>query len=483
LVFPATSTTPLTSISLPSFPLPANSTATPSNTGFWTTGYPNFPIQLTVQQYNQLFSGNAYVNITDASGVLASGTLTFNIPTITIDGVDYHPADSCELRFENIRSASIYDTQVLDIKLVNSSINMYNCRSDKRYVKSNKWPFRVDVDNRSSLVARELRYEGEVSPNIFVESISYDGSSDIYNDKSAKTSVWGPLRSVLPKIVYQTVQSTLPANVRFGSLLDGNLSIPFGAVNSAQTYGGVLGMKCAKLNIPSGVTASLNCGFTPVLEKYYFWSIHALQDSDNITGALGMHGLDVPQFGPVVLKKAQWACTYGIKKFNPVTTIPPGNIYLDIKNEGGSLGVVFLADVQIVEFDKYSDAVSFAQSRAFIIRSQSVSNLPETWPLPNSARGYFKWNDRTSAFDIESPFNIAGIQRIAVGIYDVVFQDATETLPVVQLTAETQTDRESENSVVATFENLTAAMIRVRLVKVENGLTRPIDDSFALTVF
>ena len=120
----------------------------------------------------------------------------------------------------------------------------------------------------------------------------------------------------------------MPYNVKYGSLLDGTAPISFGTVSSAQVTGGVLGTICSKLTIPANTTASLNLGFPPVAGKYYMWSIHALQDTDNISGILQTQGGGFV-FGQVIQKKAQWACSYGIKKYDTTTT---GNVYLSLFN-------------------------------------------------------------------------------------------------------------------------------------------------------
>src|SRR5690606_9066911 len=100
------------------------------------------------------------------------------------------------------------------------------------YTFTNNWPYRMDLNETSSLTAHELRYGSLVSEAVFVNSISYDGSSDVWNDPLTPTSVWGPLRN---RII------TGASNVRFGAVFNKTKQMGFsGGVYSAADKSGVL---------------------------------------------------------------------------------------------------------------------------------------------------------------------------------------------------------------------------------------------------
>lgn len=431
-------------------------------------------VQIPPAFHNDLFAGNICVQVETSSYPTGEFRGQLYPPSdIIIDGHTYAPEEIRTFHFEGARSVCFSSTQVIDIRLIDSSVNLLNCRSDKHFVGSNEWPYRVEVDEKSQIVATELLYGGSVSEDIFVNSISYDGTADIYNDPAIPTSVWGPLRNTLVKKVYET----LPYNVKYGSLLGGTSPISFGAVKSVQVMGGVLGTLCAKLFIPPGVTATLNMGFSLAADKYYLWSVHALQDSDEIMGIL--HTLnDSHALGEVILKKNQWACTYGIKNFKTGTTDP---VYLSLTNNSLiNLGILYLADVQVVEFSNFADAVSFAQSRAFICKSiETITGPVHTASLANV---YVGWDAERGSFETANDFNIAGVERVSAGIYDIRFVLPVENTPIVHLPPETIEAEDGSNiAVAATFENLSIDGIRVRLSQTVAGRQLPIDCPYSFS--
>lgn len=242
--------------------------------------------------------------------------------------------------------------------------------------------------------------------------------------------------------------------------------ISFGAVSSVQVAGGVLGNTCAKLFIPAGGVAALNMNFSLTAGNYYMWSIHALQDSPGMEGRLGIPGGD--QLGQVILKPAQWTCSYGIKRFNYNST---GSVMLTIRNSTATQGIIYLADVQVVSFPNLADAIAYTQSRAFLQMSNELSILGTGL----SASGIFTWGEEGS-FEMQSSHNIRSIERRSAGLYAISFEMELPDLPVPQLTTETIGEN---NTILATYKNLSPSGLTVVLVSAEDGAT-PLDGSFSL---
>ena len=145
---------------LPNFP------TTP--TTYRTGGANAIPLNSTLEA--DLFAHNLYIQITTTTpGDTVEAHLTITPLLVTIDSTDY---TARELRFEGVRSVSIYETLIKDIELIGSSVNLYNCKSDTSYIESNNWPYRVDVDPASALVAQELRYGAETPFHTTVRVIS-----------------------------------------------------------------------------------------------------------------------------------------------------------------------------------------------------------------------------------------------------------------------------------------------------------------------
>ena len=201
--------------------------------------------------------------------------------SVTIDTVTYTPRD---LRFENVRSVSISQMLIMDIELIASSVNLYNCHSDNHYSDTNGWPYRIDVDGTSALVAYELRYANTVSDNIFVNSISYDGTgyNDIANNLRIQTSVWGPLR-----VITQTGTKDIKISQRYNSgyywYVDIATGLPY--TNNVISNGGILDKKCSMLSLNNVEVYDVSNSFLidNTDDLYYVWSIHAFLCPNNIT--------------------------------------------------------------------------------------------------------------------------------------------------------------------------------------------------------
>jgi hypothetical protein len=286
--------------------------------------------------------------------------------SITIGPTTYPASDVRGLRFEGVRSVALTNMSVNSIALIDSSVNLYNCRSD-RAAGSNV----VDVDAASSLISYEHRNNYQVSENIFVNSLSYDGTGDIGQNPSVPTSVWGPLR-----VVTQTGTSDIRISERF----DQNSAYRFydvstlGYVYTSPISGGILRAMSAQLSIPAG-TVLRYITFIPIYSNeiaYFVWSIHTylcrLDDSGfgDATGVIATADSALV-LGQVIFKPNQWACSYGIKKWVGDPTDPhPGTLPVALYFFGNALGGKFkIADLQVVKFDNLYDAESFVNSRAF----------------------------------------------------------------------------------------------------------------------
>src|SRR5690606_30878644 len=125
---------------------------------------------------SDLYAGNLFIRLetVNAPNGEIEGSLLLATAPITIDGDTFSAEQFRTFRLEGVRSVSMRDMFLNDMALVDSSVNWYNCRSDNRYafINTNNWPYRVDLNEASSLTAHELRYGSQVSEAIFVNSIS-----------------------------------------------------------------------------------------------------------------------------------------------------------------------------------------------------------------------------------------------------------------------------------------------------------------------
>lgn len=271
------------------------------------------------------------------------------------------------LDIEGVRSVRIDDCK-LDgrIRLVDSSLNLYNCRldSDAGGVGGDNY----QIDEKSSFVAYEHRYQSYPTSKIFVNSISYDGSQDILQQPWQPTSVWGPLRCMT---------ATMPnSDIVVLNHFD-TVSEPFTIVSggSGTTFSNVLpvrvlGSGSGGLFIYGGsrIRSDNVIGViqpTPS-KKYIVWSIHTFlqviegstgDDEDAIFGEILSGGVAL---GRVYFKAGQWACSYGMKLVDTTSR-------LDFRLEFASSmpAYFYITDYQIITFDYLHHANSYVNSREF----------------------------------------------------------------------------------------------------------------------
>lgn len=268
-----------------------------------------------------------------------------------------------DLNFEGVRSVRIDDTHITrKIQLVDSSVNLYNCRLDN---DQNHY-----IDEKSSLVAYEHRYMYEQASKIFVNSISYDGSQDILqNQPWQSTSVWGPLRcmtSTRNQFLVSEQFDTIPQQFTF-------LAGGTGTIYTNITSDRVLGTGSGHLNIAAGVDIQCDnvigtIGPDPI-PKYIVWSIHTYLDPktppppgvviDELYGEIKSGRTNL---GHVYFKYGQWACSYGMKLVDISSQL---NFQLHIKSSFFAL--VSITDYQILAFDDLASANAFVNSREFCI--------------------------------------------------------------------------------------------------------------------
>ncbi len=276
-----------------------------------------------------LYAGNLSVEINTSLTPEATAQLP-PVSNITIDGNIYAPDQWRTLQFEGIRSVSISNTQVLDMKLIDASVKLNNCRSDRRFVNSHEWPYRIELNGNSQIIADDLIYENSVSENIFVNSISYDGTADILWDNTIHTSVWGPLR-----VVTQTGNKNILISQRYEDELFLFETVPSSGISqfTSTAKGGILHTFCAQLSCPVGIGYPELADVTNIAyldedsTKYYVWSIHAFwcrheDGGDAAYGVIGSVADPNIQLGQVILKSNQWVCSYGVKKLNGSSSSP-----------------------------------------------------------------------------------------------------------------------------------------------------------------
>lgn len=292
-----------------------------------------------------------------------------NFPTVTLDGITY---PSQELYFEGVRSVTISQNLVKDIQLKASSVNLYNCKSDNYHSRQPwSWPYRIEVDSDSSLVAYELRYEGVVSENIFVHSSTYDGTTDIRLNTNELTSLWGALRPVL-----QTGNNNIMVAQHYDTSI-GNFLYPGGWTIGLSPSTGVQQKQCAQVNFsntgtPIEIFDSDN-NFYLDTSGYYVWSIHAYLcgtsvNTPDVYGYIGSKAGTAGFFtnlGQVILKPNQWVCSYGVKKLTINGLDDKGSIYLNFGSKNGMGGSIYFCDYQVLRFDQLADAHAYLSSKAF----------------------------------------------------------------------------------------------------------------------
>lgn len=334
----------------------------------------------TVIEQNKGFG--VFVKLNGAASMTFTGVELRNVwmegnatsPVVDIDGVSYNTRT---LRFENVRSVSIYQSIVLDMELIGSSVHLYNCKSDRRYtVPPWNWPYRIITDISSSITAQELRYENSVAENIFVESISYDGTDDILKDPKVPTSVWGPLRTTLMAgldnvVMWSGPQQELGMEIWPGftgadgnvfDLLDSGTALNY--VNSS--FSPQQAITCKILRLDYGQIVKSPQSFIPQSGYYYFWSIHAKVCSPNefeVGQAAGWFGAEPGNdevLGLVIFKSNQWACSYGIKKYIGSGVNLPFHLWFEGVNTQSSIR---FCHWQVLEFEQLADAVAYMRNK------------------------------------------------------------------------------------------------------------------------
>jgi hypothetical protein len=265
------------------------------------------------------------------------------------------------------------------MELVGSSVNLYNCRFEGGWAPGEE-NNSIKVDNASSLVAYEHRYLGPPHDKIFVNSISYDATNEIgYKNWSnpstpaspapwLPTSVWGPLRAVIVSLKADIVV-TNQFEMSSETWDDFGTSTPL--LTSNWGYPHVLGLGSNELSMPGGKDVwSSNVVGTISSPAYYVWSIHTYLEEveeDNMSqvwGEIIYEWLPTPlRLGLVYFKYRHWACSYGMKWFDP-----GGKSFkfkLAFHNASGSDARFCITDYQIVKFDTLAAANSFVNSREF----------------------------------------------------------------------------------------------------------------------
>lgn len=269
-----------------------------------------------------------------------------------------------DLLFENLRSVRIDGSKLHRIWLRESSVNLYNCRydADAGGIGGNG----LLVDEKSSIVAYEHRYNSYPTSKIFVNSISYDGSWDVAQQRWHPTSVWGPLR------VVTTTKENIEVSEQFdtsGETWDIYGTTTFWS-NSYVHPSRVLGNGSNRLYMgPNNHIWSKNIigNLTP---GYYVWSIHAYLEEASIAPEGEFYGEIVDpggnfRLGYVYFTKGQWACSYGMKYIDRNI-----QMRLAFKTINAPMVHFCITDYQIIRFDDLASANAFVNSREFAIRQE-----------------------------------------------------------------------------------------------------------------
>jgi len=270
-----------------------------------------------------------------------------------------------DIEFEGVRSVRIDDCRIVcRMHLRDSSVNLYNCQLSFHGADAlSDWYL---VDEKSSLVAYELRFDGYPTNKVFVNSISYDGTLDISHRKSQPTSVWGPLRCLTAIIPQNIIVSN-----HFDVYKEPFVNLSGGAGTwSYPSSMHVLGNGSGRLSIAPGrfrcdtVFGSIHPG------KYIVWSIHTFLETpapdghvvDELFGDI-KRNYDDMRLGFIYFKYGQWVCSYGMKL---VDIENDSEMRVDFESTFNA--TFYITDYQIVEFDNLYDANSYVNSRAFAVR-------------------------------------------------------------------------------------------------------------------
>jgi len=269
-----------------------------------------------------------------------------------------------DIYFKGVHSARIDDSFISTMKLEDSTVNLFNCRQDGYFIEGHDYD-NILVDEKSSIVAYEHRYKGYPGDKIYVNSISYDNSPELYNGDSSprtRTSVWGPLRLIETSKSYIVVTEQFDSVRKPFDILSGG-----GIMNTIVTQMHVLGIGSGRLHLSANQIVRSQ-DVIGIIEnrspRYCVWSIHTyLQTNipeEKIIGYIISEDENV-QLGNVYFKYDQWVCSYGMKLIDK--TEAPLKMRLDFHafNEA----TFCITDYQIVMFDDLHSANSFVNSREF----------------------------------------------------------------------------------------------------------------------
>jgi len=127
---------------------------------------------------------------------------------ITLRNVYFEYNGAGDIYCNRVRSLRIEDTRLQgNVELKESSVSLMNC-----YHTTGFGGDYMKVDDKSSIVAYEHRYNGYPNHKIFVHSISHDSTMESGHTNSsnqpdaapwALSSVWGPLRTI--KTTYKDI--------------------------------------------------------------------------------------------------------------------------------------------------------------------------------------------------------------------------------------------------------------------------------------
>ena len=102
---------------------------------------------------------------------------------------NYPVSDLRNFRFDGLRGVTVTGGHFYYAELIESTVTLNGCRGDLLSPSPNGHVLKVDA--LSSIDANELFYIGAISENVFVNSIGYDGTGDLWNNSAIPTSVWG----------------------------------------------------------------------------------------------------------------------------------------------------------------------------------------------------------------------------------------------------------------------------------------------------
>lgn len=281
-----------------------------------------------------------------------------------------------DMLFEGVRSVRIDDTNFFRLKLIASSVNLFNCRHDSNWA-AGQLSNAISVDTASSLVAYEHRYNGPPTDKVFVRSISFDSTNETgYWDPSnptnplapapwIPTSVWGPLRAVTCTKLGIVLSNQFEYVNEDWDVF--NTTTPY--TTSWISPMRVLGVASNRLYLPSSTSVwAKNVVGTINTPGYYVWSIHTYleynqaDDVSQVWGEIANAG-GGQKLGLVYFKNNQWACSYGMKWIDP----SGGNIdiRLSFHTSSASDAAFWITDYQIIHFEELADANAYVNSLEF----------------------------------------------------------------------------------------------------------------------